>query len=160
MFIKPDDLHLYKSAKFIDVRDPNEYAKGHLHNAVNAYDLFTYLLPTSTKDDIDQMKTYFKKRFGELGISGKEHVIIYEKSMNTQYGASCRGFFILKYMKHPNVSTLEGGLDALIRIESGEQQITKEPSTIITCEYSGQDSPESIYQMVDRDEVVGCARCC
>jgi len=154
VFIKPEDLYKYKSVKFIDVREPSAYAEGHLKNAVNAYDLFTYLLPTSTQEDIDQMKTYFQERLGQLGITGKEHVILYEQSMDKQYGASCRGFFILKYMKHPNVSTLEGGLDALIRIDSYAQQITKEPTSIITCKYDEQNANGISCQMAGRNEVL------
>ena len=154
MFVKPEDLHLYKTVKFIDVRDPKAYAAGHLNNAVNAHDLFTYLLPTSTQDSLCQMKNYFRKRFSELGISGKEHVIVYEQSMNNQYGASCRGFFILKYMKHPNVSTLEGGLDALIRMQGGAQQLTKEPAIIIPCHYDERNDDDSDFLMASRDDIL------
>ena len=133
MFIKPEDLHLYKSTKFIDVRDSNAYADGHIKNAIHANDFFTYLLSTSHKDDIDKMRTYFQLLLSELGINGKEHLIVYEQTMNNQYGASCRAFFILKFMKHPNVSTLEGGLDALIRIKGGAEQIVKEMPIIVPC---------------------------
>lgn len=154
MCIKPEDLHLYKFAKFLDVRHPDAYAQGHVNNAVNAYELFTYLLASSSKDGIDKMNVDFKEQFGQWGITGKEHIIIYEQSMDNQYGASSRGFFILKYMKHPNVSTLEGGLDALIATEGGAQYITQEPSTIIKCEYNGCDTDTAGYQMADRDEVL------
>lgn len=153
MYIKPEDLHLYKGAKFIDVRPPEAYAEGHLDGAVNAYDLFTYLLPLSTKESTYQMKAHFKKRLGELGISSKEHVIIYEQSLDNQYGASCRGFFILKYICHPNLSVLEGGLDALVQVADGNQQITQKPPTIVQCEYHISETNTNSYQMADRDEV-------
>ncbi|CAF1230549.1 unnamed protein product [Rotaria sp. Silwood1] len=154
MFIKPEDLHLYKSFKFVDVRNPNAYAEGHLKNAVNVHDIFTYLLPTSAENALNQMENYFKNRFSELGITGKEHIIIYENSMNSQYGASCRGFFIFKYMKHSKVSTLEGGLEALLLTEGGAQQITKELPTIIPCQYEGQDDNVTDGLMANRDDVL------
>lgn len=154
MFIKPEELHLYQSAKFVDVRPPDVYAEGHLENAVNAHDLFTYLVPTSKKDDMEQMKKYFQERFGQLGITGKEHVIIYEQSMDTQYGASCRGFFIFKFLGHPNVSTLEGGLNALVILDSEKYRITKEPPAIVPCQYSGQNDNDISYEMVGRDEIL------
>ena len=154
MFIKPEDLHLYKSAKFVDVRSPDVYAESHLENAVNAHDLFTYLLPTSKKDDMEQMKKYFQERFGQLGITDKEHVIIYEQSMDTQYGASCRGFFIFKFLGHTNVSTLEGGLNALTTVGNNMYQITKESSAIVPCQYNGQNDIDISYEMIGRDEVL------
>ena len=154
MFIKPEELHLYQSVKFVDVRPADAYAEGHLKNAVNAHDLFTYLLPTSKKDDIEQMKKYFRERFGQLGITGTEHIIIYEQSMDTQYGASCRGFFIFKLLDHPYVSTLEGGLDALIAMGNDVHQITKELPTIIACQYNGHDDNDISYEMIGRDEVL------
>ncbi|CAF1469618.1 unnamed protein product [Rotaria sordida] len=93
MFIKPEDLHLYESVKFIDARDPKAYAEGHLKNAIN-------------------------------------------------------------YMKHPKVSTLEGGLEALLLTEGGAQLITKEPPTIIPCQYDGQDNNITDCIMATRDDVL------
>ncbi|CAF1434128.1 unnamed protein product [Adineta steineri] len=155
MFIKPEDLHLYENVKFVDVRDGDAYNSGHINNSVNFNDLFTYLLPSSSKDDVNEMKKYFEKRFGELGISGKEHVIIYEQSMDNQYGASCRGFFIFKYMKHPNVSTLEGGLDGFLRVENGAKQLTTVKPTIVECQYKGHDDDDEFdWQMTDYIEVL------
>lgn len=154
IFIRPNDLHLYNSVKFVDVRSPEAYAKGHLENAVNLYDLFTYLLPTSRKDSLDEMQKHFQQKFRELGISGKEHIVIYEQSMDKQYGASCRGFFIFKYMKHPCVSTLEGGLDAWIQLQDGTEKLTKNPPTITPCDYCGQDDEHVDDLMADREDIL------
>ncbi|CAF3329970.1 unnamed protein product [Rotaria socialis] len=154
IFVKPEDLHLYNSVKFVDVRSPTDYAEGHLNNAVNMYDIFTYLLPTSTEEGIHKMNNHFQTRFGELGITGQEHIIIYEQSMNKQYGASCRGFFIFKHMKHPHVSTLEGGLDAMIRFEGSTQTITKETPVIIPCQYHGNDDDTFDSWMASRDDIL------
>jgi thiosulfate/3-mercaptopyruvate sulfurtransferase len=46
------------------------------------------------------------------GISGNERVVIYEAAMDTGYGQSCRGWFLLKYLGHPQVEILHGGLQA------------------------------------------------
>ena len=155
IFIKPEELHLFESAKFIDVREPNVYAQGHVKNAVNAYDLFTYLLPSSKKEDIEQMTNYFQERLGQLGIGGQEHLIVYEQSMDNQYGASCRGLFILKHLKHHQVSVLEGGLDTLVRTERGAQLITTEATPIVPCHYKIQDSDVTNgFDIAGRDDVL------
>ncbi len=57
-------------------------------------------------------------------------------------------------MKHPNVSTLEGGRNALIRIKGGVQQIVKEMPIIVPCQYIGGDINETDWQIVDRDEIL------
>ena len=154
IFVRAVDLHLYENVKFVDVRDAQAYAASHIKDAVNANDLFTYLLPTSDKDALDQMKSHFQRRFGELGITGKEHVIVYEQSMDNQYGASCRGFFIFKYMNHPKVSTLEGGFDVVRRLNEVLPYITEESSVIVPCQYEGQAGINVDWQMADRDEVM------
>jgi thiosulfate/3-mercaptopyruvate sulfurtransferase len=154
IFIRAETLHKYNKVKFIDVRDSEAYFNGHIDGAVHANDFFTYLLRTSTAADTDQMRAYFQNRLGELGISGDEHVIFYEQSMDNQYGASCRGFFILKYMNHPKVSTLEGGFDAFVRMENSTQYITKDAPVPTPCHYRGQSNDEDDWSMVGRDEVL------
>ena len=81
VFIKPDNLHLYGCAKFVDIREPNVYAEGHLKNALNMHEGVKYVLPTSNKDSIDQMKIHFQKLFGELGINRNDHLVIYEQCL-------------------------------------------------------------------------------
>ena len=154
IFLRVADLHLYENIKFVDVRTAEAYAISHIKDAVNANDLFTYLLATSSKDDRDQMTNHFQKRFSELGISGTEHIIVYEQSMDNQYGASCRGFFVFKYMNHPNVSTLEGGFDAMCRSEDAARYITDQPTVIVPCQYEGQTGINNDWQMAGRDEVL------
>jgi len=60
-------------------------------------------------------------------------------------------------MKHPNVSTLEGGLNALIRMKGGVQEIVKEMPIIVPCQYIGGDINETDWQIVDRDEILQIA---
>jgi thiosulfate/3-mercaptopyruvate sulfurtransferase len=92
----------------IDTRDPATYAAGHLPNAVNIHDIFTYLA-TSTPEGVAAMRDKFAGTFGAAGLSGKETAVVYEQSMNTGFGQSCRGYVLLRYLGYPKVKILHGG---------------------------------------------------
>jgi thiosulfate/3-mercaptopyruvate sulfurtransferase len=95
----------------IDTRDPATYAAGHLHGAVNIHDIFTYLA-TSTPDGVAAMREKFAGIFGAAGLSGKETAVVYEQSMNTGFGQSCRGDVLLRYLGDPKIKILHGGYAA------------------------------------------------
>jgi thiosulfate/3-mercaptopyruvate sulfurtransferase len=95
----------------IDTRDPATYAAGHLPNAVNVHDIFTYLA-TSTPEGVAAMREKFAGIFGAAGLSGEETAVVYEQSMNTGFGQSCRGYVLLSYLGYPKVKILHGGYAA------------------------------------------------
>ena len=95
----------------IDTRSPEAYAAGHIPGAVNVHDIFTYLA-TSTPEGMAELKTKFADAFGAAGLSGKETAIIYEQSMNSGFGQSCRGYFLLSMLGYPSIKVLHGGFDA------------------------------------------------
>lgn len=95
----------------IDTRDPESYAAGHVPGAVNAHDIFTYL-STSTPDGLEEMRVKFAEIFANAGLSGKELAVVYEESMDTGFGQSCRGYFLLKYLGYPRAAVLHGGFKA------------------------------------------------
>jgi thiosulfate/3-mercaptopyruvate sulfurtransferase len=95
----------------IDTRNPDAYAAGHLPAAVNVHDIFTYLA-TSTPEGIAELKSKFAGAFGAAGLSGKETAVIYEQSMNSGFGQSCRGYFLLSMLGYPKIKVLHGGFDA------------------------------------------------
>lgn len=100
-----------ESLVVIDTRTPEEYAAGHLPGAVNLREIFSFLA-TSTPDGIQHLQKTFTDLFGSIGVSGDETVVIYEDAMNTGYGQSCRGWFLLRYLGHERVQILHGGLQA------------------------------------------------
>jgi thiosulfate/3-mercaptopyruvate sulfurtransferase len=95
----------------IDTRDPATYAAGHLPGAVNIHDIFTYLA-TSTPEGVAAMREKFAGIFGAAGLSGAETAIVYEQSMNSGFGQSCRGYVLLTYLGYPKVKILHGGYTA------------------------------------------------
>jgi thiosulfate/3-mercaptopyruvate sulfurtransferase len=95
----------------IDTRDPESFAAGHIPGAVNIHDIFTYLA-TSTPEGQKELQTKFAEIFGAAGLSGKEVAVVYEQSMNTGFGQSCRGYYLLKFLGYPRASVLHGGFQA------------------------------------------------
>lgn len=95
----------------IDTRDPATYAAGHLPGAVNVHEIFTYLA-TSTPEGVAAMADKFAAAFGAAGLSGAETAVVYEQSMNTGFGQSCRGYVLLRYLGYPKIKILHGGYAA------------------------------------------------
>jgi len=95
----------------IDTRNPDAYKAGHIPGAVNVHEIFTYLA-TSTPEGIEELKSKFADAFGKAGLSGKETAVIYEQSMNSGFGQSCRGYFLLTMLGYPKIKVLHGGFDA------------------------------------------------
>ena len=95
----------------IDTRNGESYAAGHLPGAVNMHDIFTYLA-TSSSEGMSELTGKFAEEFGAVGLSGEETAIIYEQSMDSGFGQSCRGYFLLKFLGYPKVKVLHGGFAA------------------------------------------------
>src|ERR1700738_4058494 len=105
------DLVSQEPCVIVDTRNPDAYGAGHIPNAVNVHEIFTYLA-TSTPEGIHELKTKFADAFGNAGLSGNETAVIYEQSMNSGFGQSCRGYYLLTMLGHPKIKVLHGGFDA------------------------------------------------
>ena len=95
----------------IDTRSPDAYAAGHIPGAVNIHDIFAYLA-TSTPEGMAELRSKFAAAFGAAGLSGAETAICYEGSMNTGFGQSCRGYFLLTWLGYEKAMVLHGGYHA------------------------------------------------
>ncbi len=95
----------------IDTRAPDSYAAGHIPQAVNLHDIFTFLA-TSDATGMAELKDKFAAEFGAAGLDGAKTAVIYEASMDSGFGQSCRGYFLLSYLGYPKVKVLHGGFAA------------------------------------------------
>ena len=132
----------------IDTRDPSAYAKGHIPGAVNLREIFTYLA-TTDHEGIEAMQHKFAAAFGAAGLSGKETAVVYEDTMNTGFGQSCRGYFLLKYLGYPKARVLHGGYQAWI---SAGLPTTTEPTLPAAAQFPLASEPDAV--MVDKDEML------
>lgn len=95
----------------IDTRDADTFAEGHITGAVNLRDIFTYLA-SSTAHGLKDLENKFADEFSRIGLSGNETAVFYEDTMNSGFGQSCRGYFLLSYLGYPKIKVLHGGLGA------------------------------------------------
>ena len=95
----------------IDTRDADTYAAGHLPGAVNMREIFTFLA-SSTAEGLTALKDNFAQSFGAIGLSGTETAVFYEDALNSGYGQSCRGYYLLTWLGYPKIAVLNGGFSA------------------------------------------------
>lgn len=97
------------AALAVDVRDAQDYAKGHIPGAVSLPEMFTTLSMTSS-EGLQELQDIFVPLFRKAGIRKDQKVLVYEDSLSTRYGGSCRGYFQLSMLGHKNVGVIAGGL--------------------------------------------------
>ncbi len=95
----------------IDIREEEDYQKSHIPGAVNIPDIFFYLVET-TDQGLKTLQDKFQALFSSAGITSDKTVIVYEDAFDKRYGASCRGYWLLTYLGHPNTGILDGGYSA------------------------------------------------
>ncbi|WP_288254684.1 sulfurtransferase [uncultured Hydrogenophaga sp.] len=112
--IAPQQLQALQASEpvvLIDTRDPEAYAAGHIPGAVNLREVFTYLA-TSTPEGLEALRDTFASALGAVGLSGQETAVFYEDAMNSGYGQSCRGYYLLTWLGYPRIKVLNGGFSA------------------------------------------------
>ena len=130
VLISPSDLSSFMTSEpcvVIDARNPAAYAEGHIPGAVNIHEIFTYLA-TSTPEGMEELKTKFAEAFGKAGLSGKETAVVYEQSMNSGFGMSCRGYFLLSFLGYPKIKVLHGGYEAWAKADMPVSTATPTPT--------------------------------
>lgn len=132
----------------IDTRSPEAFSTGHIPNAVNIHDIFTFLA-SSTPEGLDELKTKFAQIFGAAGLSGTETAVLYEDSLDTGFGQSCRGYFLLNYLGYEHIKILQGGYQSWI---AEAFPVSKEPSTPKAKEFPLKETGKTF--MVDKDDVL------
>lgn len=95
----------------VDTRSPDAFAAGHIPGAVNVHEVFTYLA-MSTPEGMATLRQKFADAFGAAGLSGAETAVCYEESMDSGFGQSCRGYFLLSWLGYENARVLHGGMRA------------------------------------------------
>jgi len=139
---KEDDIVI------IDTRSPEAFAVGHIPNAVNIHDIFTFLA-SSTPEGVEELKAKFAGIFGAAGLSGSETAVLYEDSLDTGFGQSCRGYFLLSYLGYDKINILQGGYQSWV---SEALPISKEPATPEPKTFPLKDTGSDF--MVNKDDVL------
>ena len=141
----------------IDTRSPDAYAAGHIPGAVNLHDIFTFLA-TSSKEGMAELSSKFAEAFGNAGLSGEEIAVIYEESMDSGFGQSCRGYFLLQFLGYKKAVVLHGGYQAWLAEElpTTTDVPSPEPKTFAIDESAASImlTQDDMLASLDQDEVV------
>ena len=114
VLISPADLQALVGTEpmvIIDTRDADTYAAGHIPGAINLREIFTFLA-TSTAEGLQDLKATFAQHFGAVGLGGAQTAVFYEDALNSGYGQSCRGYYLLTWLGYPKVKVVNGGYSA------------------------------------------------
>lgn len=141
----------------IDTRAPDIYAAGHIPGAINLHDIFTFLA-TSSKEGLEELRDKFAEAFGAAGLSGQEVAVIYEDSMNTGFGQSCRGYFLLEFLGYPKAAILHGGYQAWLAedLPTSTEVKTPEAKTFPVDEAAASVmlTQEDMLAVLDKPDIV------
>ena len=110
-FISAESLQMLlddDSVVIIDTRNPDAFNAGHIQNAVNIHDFFTYLARES-EGHYPDLCEHFTEVLGKHGVQADQMIVLYEDNLNNGYGQSCRGWVILSALGHPRMRVLYGG---------------------------------------------------
>lgn len=142
------------SVILFDVRDEADYRAGHIAGAVNVPQVF-YHLCRSTPDGIADMHATFRRIFADAGMTNDTLAIFYEDYLQTRYGGSCRGFWLLNYLGHTKTGILYAGL--ISWTNEGNRLVT-EPTTIRPGHFSIDPQPHLIATKDDVLAAIGNKR--
>ena len=142
------EMHAKGGIVVIDTRSPEAYAAGHIPGAVNLHDIFTYLA-TSTPEGMAALREKFAAAFGAAGLSGAETAVFYEQSMNSGFGQSCRGYYLLTWLGYGKAMVLHGGFQAWT---AAGLPVTTEAATPVAATFPLSNAGADI--MVDREAML------
>ena len=150
VLVTPADLQamMGPDVVVIDTRSPDAYAAGHIPGAVNVHEIFTYLA-MSTPEGMSELRGKFAAAFGAAGLSGTETAVCYEESMNSGFGQSCRGYFLLSWLGYAKAKVLHGGFHAW---KAANLPTTTDPTVAHGKTFPLSDAGSSM--MIDRDAML------
>jgi thiosulfate/3-mercaptopyruvate sulfurtransferase len=132
-------------ALLVDVRDAEDFRKGHIPGSVNIPEMFTTLSMT-TPEGLREMQDIFTPLLRNAGINRDQTVIVYEDCLHTRYGGSCRGYFQLRLFGHRDVGILDGGLSQWL--EDGFP-VTSDISPVVPSDFVPSLNPEFLATLED-----------
>jgi thiosulfate/3-mercaptopyruvate sulfurtransferase len=93
-----------------------------------------------------ELTAKFAEAFGAAGLSGAETAVIYEQSMNTGFGQSCRGYVLLRHLGYPKIKVLHGGFDAW---RAASLPVSNEPVVPVSKPFPVQAKASPVLVNVD-----------
>lgn len=130
--------------QIIDIRAPEDYAKGHIAHAVSA-PYGQWRGPANNPGQLEN-DAYFQQLVRKLGLTQEQPIVVYSSGVDeTDFGAAARVYWTLKYLGFSDLSILNGGL------QQWEQPTTTQVSAVQSSQVSVQGNPKLV---IFKDELL------
>ena len=132
--------------KLIDIRSPEDYAAGHIAGAVSA----PYGKWRGPADNPGQLadEAYFEQLLRQLGITAQQPIVVYSSGADqTDFGATARVYWTLKYLGLTDLSILNGGFKQWQQHRQSSAMTTdiaNSSSPVQTSEYKVRTNPKLV----------------
>lgn len=133
--------------QIIDIRSPEDYASGHIPNALSA----PYGKWRGPADNPGQLSddAYFQQLLRELGLTNNQPVVVYSSGADeTDFGAAARVYWTLKYLGLSNLSVLNGGFS---QWQAAQQSVATEATPVQSSQLTVQSNPKLV---IFKDELL------
>ncbi|HZJ95687.1 MAG TPA: sulfurtransferase [Thiopseudomonas sp.] len=124
--------------QIIDIRSPDAYAAGHIPGAISA-PYGQWRGPAHNPGQLSSDDA-FQQLLRQLGLTDQQPIVVYSSGDDeTDFGATARVYWTLKYLGLTKLSILNGGFREWTK---AQQQISSEASAITASQYSVRSNPQ------------------
>ena len=135
----------------LDVRNENEYNKGHITGAVRV-DLNEWEKQSQASETGLENETFWKNKIDSTGINGNKPVLIYDDGKMTN---AARIWFILQHFDVLKVSVLNGGYPILEpQIKDGNLKISSEQTKPTPVKFEPTNETSGQVKLTERQNVL------
>ena len=105
----PGGLRVLDGSVFDDLEGKEEFQKRHIPGA-QYFDVAVCSDHNSPYPKMLPTPRYFEEYVGQLGISNKTHVVVYDSALLGGLFSAARVWWMMRYFGHDSVSVVNGGL--------------------------------------------------
>lgn len=135
----------------LDVRDTEQYEAGHVAGAIRV-DPDAWKKESLASDTGLGHDAYWRKKIGDLGVSGHNPVFIYDDGRMTE---AARIWFIFQHFGVDQVAVVNGGYRALASlIESGKIPVSQSSTSPRTAQFQPAAGAVAPITLVERNRLV------
>ena len=144
------------SAVLIDSGDAESFQVDHIAGAVNIPEDKSFLAE-STPAGLIEMKEKFQALLSKAGVSKDKTAILYEDGWDSQCRSTCRGYWLLKYLGHPNVGILDCGFIVWLNKDLPSEEGSACPKPVEFSVNSNEDiiaTKDDVLKAIDDPSIV------
>jgi thiosulfate/3-mercaptopyruvate sulfurtransferase len=143
---RPDE----REGLILDVRTAEAYAAGHVAGAVHV-DVTKWKDASLREESGLEHEVFWRRRIGELGVTGREPVYVYDDGRMTE---AARVWFIFQHFNVPRVAVVNGGYRALEPLmRDGRMPMSRERAVPKAASFEPDPAAQGAVALVDRQRL-------